>query len=119
MVAKIITEQIEEAPESGTPGIDISTMTFTPWPGRILVKRADPEAVTRGGIHIPETSLEKKAYGKVISVGEGCENVEVGSIVLFIQDAGLPMPMLGEGHTLLESADGADCDILGTFRETS
>ena len=119
MVSKIISEQIEEAPESDTPGIDISTMTFTPWPGRILVKRADPDEVTRGGIHLPETALEKKAYGKVISVGAGCKNVEVGSLVLFIQDAGLPMPMLGEGYTLLEVGDGADCDILGTFRETA
>lgn len=117
MVARIIKEQIEEAPESATPGINISKMKFTPWPGRILLKRADPDAVTRGGIHLPQTSLETKAYGKVVSVGQGCENVQVGSIILFIEDCGVAMPMLGDGYALLESGEGADSDILGTFCE--
>ncbi len=114
MVATALKEQIEGAPESVPAGMDISKMTFKPWPGRFLVKAADPEAVTKGGIVLPETSLEKKAYGEVISVGDGC-NVRVGSIVLFIDTAGYPMPMLGEGYTLLEWGDGADCDVLGTF----
>lgn len=115
MVSATMKEQIRETPESIPPGMDISTMTFKPWPGRFLVEREDPDSVTRGGIHLPETSVEKKAYGKVISVGDGCHGVEVGSTVLFIDNAGFPMPMLGEGFTLLESGEGADCDVLGTF----
>lgn len=115
MVAEVLKEQIEEAPESVPRGLDISTMDFKPWPGRFLVKREDPEAVTQGGIHIPETCLEKKAYGEIVAVGDGCTGVEVGAIVLFIDGSGFPMPMLGEGYTLLEAGEGADCDVLGTF----
>lgn len=115
MVSQILKEQIEAAPDSTPKGMDIDAMEFKPWAGRFLVKIADPESVTKGGIHIPETSLEKKAYGKVISVGDGCNGVEVGAIVLFIDTAGYPMPMLGKGYTLLESGEGADCDVLGTF----
>ena len=119
MTAAILEEQVAESPESVPIGLDVSVDKFTPWPGRFLVKRDDPEAVTTGGIHIPETSLERKAYGEVVSVGKGCGNVEVGAIVLFIDSAGFPMPMLGEGYTLLEFGEGADCDVLGTFSKTA
>lgn len=115
MVSPILKEMVEQVPDAIPRGMDVANMEFRPWPGRFLVKREDPEEVTRGGIHLPQTSLEKKAYGKVISVGDGCKNVGVGDLVLFIDHSGYPMTMLGEGYELLDAADGADCDVLGTF----
>jgi chaperonin GroES len=46
-------------------------MKLRPLNDRILVKRVEEEAKTKGGIIIPDTAKEKPAEGKVIAVGKG------------------------------------------------
>lgn len=47
------------------------TGSIRPLGDRVLVKRAEAEERTAGGILIPETAKDKPKEGTVISVGEG------------------------------------------------
>src|SRR6185295_4836229 len=46
-------------------------MKIRPLHDRILVKRIDEEAKTKGGLFIPDTAKEKPMEGKVLAVGKG------------------------------------------------
>ena len=47
---------------------------FTPLHDRILVRRVEESAITRGGIRILESAKYKPQEGEVISVGKGRSN---------------------------------------------
>jgi chaperonin GroES len=51
-------------------------MKFRPLHDRILVKRLDSEAKTKGGIIIPDTAKEKPQEALVVAVGPGRVNDE-------------------------------------------
>ena len=55
-------------------------MKFRPLHDRVLVKRIESDAKTKGGIIIPDTAQEKPMEGKVISVGAGNRD-EAGKLV--------------------------------------
>ena len=46
-------------------------MKFRPLHDRVLVKRVEEEAKTKGGIIIPDTAKEKPMQGEVLAVGPG------------------------------------------------
>ena len=47
------------------------TLTITPLGDRILIKRVEADAKTKGGIILPDSAKEKPREGTVISVGPG------------------------------------------------
>ena len=55
-------------------------MKFRPLHDRVVVKRADIETKTRGGILIPDTAGEKPQEGEVVAVGPGGRD-EAGKLV--------------------------------------
>jgi chaperonin GroES len=55
-------------------------MKFRPLHDRVVVKRADVETKTRGGILIPDTAGEKPQEGEVVAVGPGGRD-EAGKLV--------------------------------------
>jgi chaperonin GroES len=55
-------------------------MKFRPLHDRALVKRADVETKTRGGILIPDTAGEKPQEGEVVAVGPGGRD-ELGKLI--------------------------------------
>ena len=55
-------------------------MKFRPLHDRVVVKRADAETKSSGGIIIPDTAGEKPQQGEVISVGPGARD-ESGKLV--------------------------------------
>jgi chaperonin GroES len=64
---------------------------------RVVVEREESEAVTAGGIVLPDTAKDKPARGKIVSVGDGRLlddgtrapfQVKVGDRVLFSSYAG-------------------------------
>jgi chaperonin GroES len=55
-------------------------MKFRPLHDRVVVKRADIETKTRGGIIIPDTAGEKPQEGEVVAVGPGGRD-EAGKLV--------------------------------------
>jgi len=46
-------------------------MKFRPLRDRVLIRRVEPEAMTRGGIIVPDTVQEKPIEGEVIAAGPG------------------------------------------------
>jgi chaperonin GroES len=70
---------------------------FQPLGDRVVVEREKSEAVTRGGIVLPDTAKDKPIRGRIISVGNGrllddgtrgTFQVKVGDRVLFTSYAG-------------------------------
>ena len=55
-------------------------MALRPLHDRILVKPAEAEEVTKGGIIIPDTAKEKPQQGEVIEVGNG-KHTEDGKLM--------------------------------------
>lgn len=85
-------------------------MNFKPMNGYCVVRRADSEAVSPGGIVIPETAQKKSEMGQVISVcplwkdetGEfRRSDLKVGDIVIFSKYVGEEFKLNGETKVLL------------------
>jgi chaperonin GroES len=55
-------------------------MKFRPLHDRVVIKRADTETKTAGGILIPDTAGEKPQEGEVIAVGPGGRD-EAGKLI--------------------------------------
>ena len=89
-------------------------MKIRPLHDRVIVKRIEEEAKTKGGIIIPETAKEKPSEGKVVAVGNGkvLENGEMqalevkkGDRVLFGKYAGTEIKIEGEEHLIMREDD--------------
>ena len=89
-------------------------MGIRPLQDRILVKRIDEEATTKGGIIIPDTAKEKPQEGKVVAVGKGKItddgkvqplDVKKGNVVLFSKYAGTEVNLDGEEHLIIREDD--------------
>jgi chaperonin GroES len=89
-------------------------MKIRPLQDRILVKRIDEEAKTKGGIIIPDTAKEKPQEGKVVAVGKGKVtedgklqplDVKKGDRVLFNKYSGSEVNVDGEEHLIIREED--------------
>lgn len=86
-----------------------------PLSDRILVKRTESEAMTEGGLHIPEDRKRKSLWGEVLAIGPGCyfknsterrpidEAIKPGAIIRFRGTAGEELDLDGEsGFVMLQ-----------------
>lgn len=89
-------------------------MKLRPLQDRVVVRRVDAEAVTKGGIVIPDSAAEKADQGTVLAVGPGKHNaagelVELGVAandrVLFGKFAGQSVKVDGEEFLILKEDD--------------
>jgi chaperonin GroES len=89
-------------------------MKIRPLQDRILVKRIDEEAKTKGGIIIPDTAKEKPSEGKVVAVGKGKINedgkvtpldVKKGDRILFSKYSGTEVNIEGDEHLIIREDD--------------
>ncbi len=89
-------------------------MSFRPLGDRVLVKRVEEEAKTKGGIIIPDTAKEKPQEGKVVAVGTGVRkdngeitplDVKAGDRVLFGKWGGTEVKIDGEDLLILKESD--------------
>ena len=89
-------------------------MAFRPLGDRVLVKRVEEEAKTKGGIIIPDTAKEKPQEGEVISVGPGARDdsgkiqpldVKVGDRILFGKWSGSEVKLDGEDLLIMKESD--------------
>lgn len=96
-------------------------MNIRPLQDRVLVKRVEEEAQTKGGIIIPDTAKEKPMEGSVIAVGNGkvLENgtkvspgVKAGDRILFGKYSGTEVKIDGDEHLILR-----EDDILGVIEK--
>ena len=81
---------------------------------RILVKRIDEEAKTKGGLIIPDTAKEKPMEGTVLAVGKGRVDddgkvhpldVHKGDRVLFGKYSGSEIRVAGDEHLIIREDD--------------
>ncbi|HUS57260.1 MAG TPA: co-chaperone GroES [Planctomycetota bacterium] len=89
-------------------------MKVKPLGDRVLVKRVEAEAKTKGGIVLPDTAKEKPKEGQVVAVGEGKvldsgerakPQVKVGDRVLFSSYAGTEVKVDGEDYLIMREED--------------
>ena len=89
-------------------------MKVRPLHDRVIVKRVEEEAKTKGGIIIPDTAKEKPIEGKVVAVGKGkiLENgnqqpleVKEGDKILFGKYAGTEINIEGDEHLIMREDD--------------
>ncbi|HEU4741092.1 MAG TPA: co-chaperone GroES [Meiothermus sp.] len=81
---------------------------------RVVVKRIEEEAKTKGGIVLPDTAKEKPQKGKVIAVGTGrtldngtkvALEVKEGDTVVFAKYGGTEIEIDGEEYIILSERD--------------
>lgn len=76
---------------------------------RVLVKPAESEETTSGGIIIPDTAKEKPQRGTVIAVGPGKDGqamtVKVDDVVLYGKYAGQEVSHRGEDYLIMKEDD--------------
>ncbi|MGE0765488.1 MAG: co-chaperone GroES [Hyphomicrobiaceae bacterium] len=89
-------------------------MKFRPLHDRVVVKRADSETKTSGGIIIPDTAGEKPQQGDVIAVGPGARDeagklvaldVKKGDKVLFGKWSGTEVKIDGQELLIMKESD--------------
>ena len=96
-------------------------MKIRPLQDRVIVKRVEEEAKTKGGIIIPDTAKEKPIEGVVIAVGKGKStedgtlvkpDVKAGDRILFSKYAGTEVKIDGVEHLIMR-----EDDILGVIEK--
>jgi chaperonin GroES len=89
-------------------------MSFRPLGDRVLVRRVEEEAKTKGGIIIPDTAKEKPQEGEVVAVGPGARDedgkridmdVKVGDRILFGKWSGTEVRLDGEDLLIMKESD--------------
>jgi chaperonin GroES len=89
-------------------------MAFRPLGDRVLVKRVEEEAKTKGGIIIPDTAKEKPQEGLVVAVGPGARDdagkridpdVKAGDRILFGKWSGQEVKVDGEDLIIMKETD--------------
>jgi chaperonin GroES len=90
------------------------TMKFRPLHDRVVVKRVEEEAKTKGGIIIPDTAKEKPMEGEIVAVGPGAPNekgaivpldVKQGDRILFGKWSGSEIKLDGEDLLVMKESD--------------
>jgi chaperonin GroES len=96
------------------PTTTTKTGKIRPLGDRVLIKRAEAEEKTAGGILIPETAKDKPKEGRVIAIGDGRTlddgkrstfSVKVGDTVLFSSYAGTEVKYGGEEFLIMREED--------------
>ena len=93
---------------------ETTAMKIQPLYDRLLVKRVEEEAKTKGGLIIPDAAKEKPQQGRVIAAGRGRVledgnvrdlDVALGDRVLFDKHAGTEFQLDGEQHLIIREDD--------------
>jgi len=76
---------------------------------RVVVKPANAEDKTQGGIIIPDTAKEKPQQGKVVAVGPGKDGLKMtvkkGDKVLYGKYAGQELNYQGDDYLIMREDD--------------
>ena len=92
----------------------MAKLKFRPLHDRVVVKRIDAEAKTKGGIIIPDTAKEKPQEGEVIAVGPGGRDengklipidIKAGDRVLFGKWSGTEIKLDGDELLIMKESD--------------
>jgi chaperonin GroES len=90
------------------------SMKFRPLHDRVVVRRIEADAKTKGGIIIPDTVKEKPQEGEVVAVGPGARDesgkltpieLKAGDRVLFGKWSGSEIKIDGEELLIMKETD--------------
>lgn len=83
--------------------------SIKPLQDRVIIKAAEAETKTAGGIIIPDTAKEKPSRGTVMAAGPGKKDepmsVKVGDVVLYSKYAGTEINIDGEDLLIMRESD--------------
>jgi len=97
-------------------------MKFRPLYDRVVIRRAEGDLKSKGGIIIPDTAKEKPQEGEVIAVGPGSRDdsgklvpldVNAGDLILFGKWSGTEVKIDGEDLLIMKESD-----IMGIVEKT-
>ena len=89
-------------------------MKIRPLGDKVIVQRTEADAITAGGIVLPESAKEKPQRGKIVSVGDGKQlddgsrakmSVKKGQEVLFTSYAGTEVKVANKELLIMEESD--------------
>ena len=89
-------------------------MAFRPLGDRVVIRRVEEEAKTKGGIIIPDNAKEKPQEGEVVAVGPGGRDedgkriaidVAIGDRILFGKWSGSEVKIDGEELLIMKESD--------------
>jgi chaperonin GroES len=89
-------------------------MKFRPLHDRVVIRRAEGDTKSKGGIIIPDNAKEKPQEGEVIAVGPGARDengalvpldVKAGDTILFGKWSGTEVKIDGEDLLIMKEAD--------------
>ena len=92
----------------------VTKLKVRPMGDKVLIKRIEAEAVTAGGIVLPESAKEKPKRGRVQAVGDGKLldtgeraklTVKKGDEVLFTSYAGTEIKLDGDEFIIMDESD--------------
>jgi chaperonin GroES len=95
-------------------GSTMAKSQFRPLHDRVVLKRVDAEAKSKGGIIIPDTAKEKPSQGEITGVGPGGRDeagklisidLKVGDRVLFGKWSGTEIKLDGEELLIMKESD--------------
>ena len=105
-----------------TPTAESTLMKFRPLHDRVVIRRAEGDMKSIGGIIIPDTAKEKPQEGEVVAVGLGLRDesgklippdVKTGDLILFGKWSGTEVRIDGEDLLIMKEAD-----VLGIVEKT-
>jgi chaperonin GroES len=97
-------------------------MKFRPLHDRVVIRRAEGDLKSKGGIIIPDTAKEKPQEGEVIAVGPGTRDesgklipldVKAGDTILFGKWSGTEVKIDGQDYLIMKESD-----LLGVVDKT-
>ena len=89
-------------------------MKFRPLHDRVVIRRAEGDTKSKGGIIIPDTAKEKPQEGEVVAVGGGAKaedgkvtplDVKAGDKILFGKWSGTEVKINGEDLLIMKESD--------------
>lgn len=87
----------------------MSNVKVKPLQDRVLVKPAEAETKTAGGIIIPDTAKEKPQRGTVVAAGPGKKDeptsVKAGDTVLYGKYSGTEIQIDGQDYLIMRESD--------------
>jgi chaperonin GroES len=104
---------IEGSGRLSRPQKEVS-MKFRPLHDRVVIRRAESDTKSKGGIIIPDNAKEKPQEGEVIAVGPGARDesgalialdVKAGDLILFGKWSGTEVKIGGEDLLIMKEAD--------------
>ena len=89
-------------------------MKIRPLGDKVIVQRLEADAITAGGIVLPESAKEKPQRGKIVSIGDGKQlddgtratmSVKKGQEVLFTSYAGTEVKVGDKELLIMDESD--------------